>query len=583
MIVFLVTNEYQPESGGLSYSCRSFKDMLVDLGCDTRVLSSAVPSQYDILGGYRPSLSTEIALEEKFRKDGEKIPPKSLIISFGGGFNAYYGALLSMRKDCEFWVMFRGSDANIGKWSFEQTTYNQYAVNMSSKVFCLSEEIAQNLRFLLPKHVQVYTIPNSASRSIVPVKPFEQHRVIVGTGAYHLNEKKGVAKLIKMVAEYKRLYAHEDITLELAGKIDTEVQNQYKHLCKTQGVESSIKFLGGLNREEFRQHQSTWQLYVQASVCEGMGNSVVDAMSLGIPVMLSNTGFVAEMAQREFPTMLFSSRCPEQMAIELHTLLHTPNIVESYENFYRKFFALISYNRNLATWASMLQTPCQPTRSLPQGILSVVLHDVNGNTHDSITTPINVFAQFVEDVALSGYGLCSLAHYLKLSKEEQRKWIVCTFDDGYEGLLHHAFPVLEQYNFTASVYVCTAYCGQKNDWNFKDSQHRRHLSIAELKILQQHGWEIGSHGVSHQSLLRLSDEEVRNQLSTSKKFLEQHFGYVNSYAYPYGDANTYIEHITQDYYEYSFKLSQGGSYLGIDNHRIRRYYISEIYHIIQNL
>lgn len=84
MIVFLVTNEYQPESGGLSYSCRSFKDMLVDLGCDTRVLSSAVPSQYDILGGYRPSLSTEIALEEKFRKDGEKIPPKSLIISFGG-------------------------------------------------------------------------------------------------------------------------------------------------------------------------------------------------------------------------------------------------------------------------------------------------------------------------------------------------------------------------------------------------------------------------------------------------------------------------------------------------------------------
>ena len=109
------------------------------------------------------------------------------------------------------------------------------------------------------------------------------------------------------------------------------------------------------------------------------------------------------------------------------------------------------------------------------------------------------------------------------------------------------------------------------------------MDVSELNTLQGFNWEIGSHGVSHQSLLRLNDEEIQHQLSESKQILEQNFGDVTSYAYPYGDFSPYIEKQVEKYYANAFLLTQGSVYLPIDIYRIRRYYISEIYQIIKGL
>ena len=140
-----------------------------------------------------------------------------------------------------------------------------------------------------------------------------------------------------------------------------------------------------------------------------------------------------------------------------------------------------------------------------------------------------------------------------------------------------------KYNYTATVYVCTEYLGQYNDWNYKDKKRRRHMSVEELKTLQQYGWEIGSHGVSHQSLLRLNDEEIQYQLSHSKKVLESSFGSIATYAYPYGDFSPYIENQVKKLYDSAFLLTQGGVFMPVDKHRIHRYYISEIYQIIRKM
>lgn len=108
------------------------------------------------------------------------------------------------------------------------------------------------------------------------------------------------------------------------------------------------------------------------------------------------------------------------------------------------------------------------------------------------------------------------------------------------------------------------------------------MDIAELKTLQEHGWEIGSHGVTHQSLLRLNDEEIHDQLSVSKEILRNHFGDITTYAYPYGDFSPFIESQVKKYYNSAVLLTQGGVYLPVDQHRIHRYYISEIYQILKD-
>ena len=211
------------------------------------------------------------------------------------------------------------------------------------------------------------------------------------------------------------------------------------------------------------------------------------------------------------------------------------------------------------------------------------MHDVSGDKHDNITTPVEVFESFVDRVHQKGFGLCSMKSYIQKSIDERERWIVCTFDDGYAGLLDNALPILNKYGFTASVYVCTDYLGKTNDWNFKDKSRRMHLNVEELKELICAGWEIGSHGVTHESLLRLDDAGIEWQLKESKKILEELFGPVISYAYPYGDISPYIETQVKKYYDYAFLLMQGGVFLNTDAHKIHRYYISEINQIINSL
>ena len=219
----------------------------------------------------------------------------------------------------------------------------------------------------------------------------------------------------------------------------------------------------------------------------------------------------------------------------------------------------------------------------PDSIVSVSLHDVDGDEHDNITTPTKVFQKFCEDVNHMGFALCSMRDYLALETKDRKRHIVCTFDDGYVGLLQNAMPIMQQYGFTATVFVCTDYIGQPNDWNYKDKKKRLHMSFEELTELQEHGWEIGSHGVTHRSLLRLNDEEIIYELSESKRILEEKFGPIISYAYPYGDYSNYIMELVNRYYTNAFLLTQGGVFLAVDSLRIHRYYISEIYKIIGRL
>lgn len=329
----------------------------------------------------------------------------------------------------------------------------------------------------------------------------------------------------------------------------------------------------------------TWDMYVQTSVCEGMGNSVVDAMSMGLPIMISNTGYVAEAAQEHFPQIVFSSLNPHSMADELSILVSLKDRDFRYGNFYSMFFSGITPSKIASRWKQFLEcdTPKTNFEYKPSAVLSLTLHDVSGDKHDNITTPVEVFESFVDRVHQKGLGLCSMKSYVQKSIDERERWIVCTFDDGYTGLLDNALPILNKYDFTASVYVCTDYLGKSNDWNFKDKSRRMHLNVEELKELICAGWEIGSHGVTHESLLRLDDADIEWQLKESKKILEELFGPVISYAYPYGDISPYIETQVKKYYDYAFLLTQGGVFLNTDAHKIHRYYISEINQIINGL
>ena len=70
-----------------------------------------------------------------------------------------------------------------------------------------------------------------------------------------------------------------------------------------------------------------------------------------------------------------------------------------------------------------------------------------------------------------------------------------------------------------------------------------YLSFDEIKEISEMGFEIGSHGVSHTLLSRLDNENQKEELSSSKIFLEKLISQdINSFCYPYGGKLSYNEY-----------------------------------------
>jgi peptidoglycan/xylan/chitin deacetylase (PgdA/CDA1 family) len=136
------------------------------------------------------------------------------------------------------------------------------------------------------------------------------------------------------------------------------------------------------------------------------------------------------------------------------------------------------------------------------------------------------------------------------------KPILVTFDDGYEGIYTHAYPILREYTSTAIVFVTTGYIGKHNRWDASPGPRFKHLDWAHIREMADDGIWFGSHGVNHTFLTRQSDSAARYEIEASKKELEDGLGRpIHFFSYPYGDYDDKIINLVQEAgYEAAFSL-----------------------------
>lgn len=132
--------------------------------------------------------------------------------------------------------------------------------------------------------------------------------------------------------------------------------------------------------------------------------------------------------------------------------------------------------------------------------------------------------------------------------EDHPRRMVLTFDDGYENVYEHAYPILSEHKRPATIYILPTYMGRTNRWDFNwFGQTWRHLSREQLKELIGAGWEVGSHGLSHRDLTRLSDHRCLYELKRSRDLLQQTLGVaVRSVAYPFGNVTPRVARLAQE-------------------------------------
>jgi peptidoglycan/xylan/chitin deacetylase (PgdA/CDA1 family) len=158
-----------------------------------------------------------------------------------------------------------------------------------------------------------------------------------------------------------------------------------------------------------------------------------------------------------------------------------------------------------------------------------------------------VFQRQVETLARLGYrslGGAELERALvrsgdRAGAEVQGRRVVFTFDDGYDALARHAFPVLAHHGFRALVFVVTDYVGRDNTWDVQYGWRRfRHLGWDELARWQERGIEVHSHTATHPRLTWLSDDQVAQELARSREAIARRVGEAPlAVSYPFGSVD----------------------------------------------
>lgn len=116
--------------------------------------------------------------------------------------------------------------------------------------------------------------------------------------------------------------------------------------------------------------------------------------------------------------------------------------------------------------------------------------------------------------------------------------VAITFDDAYRSVLTRAVPVLERYEFPATVFAPTAWLGDRNRWDPEYDLELDVMTGEELAELGSRGFEVGSHGHRHIDLSRASEDEVREDLQASLSRITELLGRPPRYlSYPYGRSS----------------------------------------------
>lgn len=150
----------------------------------------------------------------------------------------------------------------------------------------------------------------------------------------------------------------------------------------------------------------------------------------------------------------------------------------------------------------------------------------------------NVFRKMMTMLKEQGWQTILPSHLLNdYSKQKIReKSFILTFDDGYDCLYEYVLPILNELDFQAIVFIPTKFIGKRNDWDHHLlGREFHHLKSSQIKSLIEHGWEVGSHTVSHRSSLEIDDVTLREEFLNSRLELENLLGIrINWISFPFG-------------------------------------------------
>jgi len=178
--------------------------------------------------------------------------------------------------------------------------------------------------------------------------------------------------------------------------------------------------------------------------------------------------------------------------------------------------------------------------SASKNVPVLTFHKVDSRFEWGITrnTPAQ-FEAFLRFMKEEGYEGVSFRDLSDPARSLPEKPVVLTFDDSYESVFLHAYPLLRSYGFRGTLFVITGFVGTTNTWDVNTGGILfRHLTWPQISRLADDGFEIGSHTVHHPDLTRIGPEKMNRELIQSREILSARLGrMIDVIAYPFGRYN----------------------------------------------
>jgi hypothetical protein len=164
------------------------------------------------------------------------------------------------------------------------------------------------------------------------------------------------------------------------------------------------------------------------------------------------------------------------------------------------------------------------------------LHSLRPLRSDSSAISVASFERLVETVRNRGLRIGSIGEAVNDSGV-----VAITFDDGYDDLLL-ILPYLVAQRIPITVFMPTAVIGKTNCWDsLFTAGRRRHLDELQIKQLAAAGVRFGAHTHRHVDLTLLSDQQIEQELTESRRILRLLTGQAVDYlAYPFGNWNSRV-------------------------------------------
>ncbi|HOP32487.1 MAG TPA: polysaccharide deacetylase family protein [Candidatus Hydrothermia bacterium] len=172
--------------------------------------------------------------------------------------------------------------------------------------------------------------------------------------------------------------------------------------------------------------------------------------------------------------------------------------------------------------------------------------------------PLSLFKKHLSE--LNHLGFSDLTHNFEkeFGKTSEISRVLITFDDGYKSIVKNAYPLMEQYGYKGIVFIVTGFLGKESLWEVPFLTPLPHLDEDDIKLLHTMGWIIGSHSHMHRDLTGLTDRQLREEIGTSQKILEDIIGNkITYFSYPYGKYNQRVVSILKELgFIFAFKSSE---------------------------